>query len=141
MDDEKGVKVHWSFWFVGVVTLIWNLLGAVNFIVQLNPESITAYRETERAIIEGRPIWATIGFGLAVFGGVLGSLFLLLRKSVSYFFFLGSLVGVIVAQIHSLSLGLDFGSGEVLGIVVMPIVLAGFLVWYSKRSHTKRWII
>ncbi|MGI9261604.1 MAG: hypothetical protein ACR2QR_06200 [Woeseiaceae bacterium] len=140
MTDEIAVKVHWSFWFIGVITLIWNLLGALNFVVQMNPDSVTVYRETEQAIIEGRPAWATIGFGLAVFGGALGSLMLLLRKSISYYFFLASLLGTAIAQVHSLSLGIDFGAGEILGIIVMPLVLAGFLVWFSKRSQRMRWV-
>lgn len=140
MTDEEAVRIHWSFWFIGAITLIWNLLGAINFVVQMNPDSITAYRETEQAIIIGRPIWATLGFALAVFGGTLGSLLLLLRKSASYYFFLVSLMGTVVAQFHTLRLDIDFGPGEVLGIVILPIILAGFLVWYSKRSQSMRWI-
>lgn len=140
MDEGKAVRVHWSFWVIGAITLIWNLMGAVNFIVQMNPDSLAAFRETERAIIEGRPAWATMGFAVAVFGGAVGSLLLLFRKSISYYFFVASLVGVVAAQTHTLGIGIDFGVGEIAGIILMPLVVAGFLIWYSKRAQNLRWI-
>ena len=132
-------KVHWSFWLIGAITLLWNILGSVNFLMQMNPEMIAAYRESERAIIEGRPIWATLGFGLAVFGGSLGCLLLLLRRSAALYLFLASLVGVIVATFHTLSIGIDFSIGEYIGIIFMPFVVAVFLIWYSIYITNKSW--
>jgi len=85
MNDETVGRVHWSFWAIGSIALIWNLMGVINFFVQMNPDMLTSYRESERAIIEGRPAWATGGFAIAVFGGVLGCLLLLLRKSAAYY--------------------------------------------------------
>ncbi len=140
MDDENAGRVHWSFWVIGAITLIWNVMGAINFIVQMNPESLAAYRETERAIIEGRPAWATAGFAIAVFGGALGSVLLLLRKSISIYLFVASLLGVIAAQVHTLSIDVDFGLGEILGIILMPLLVAGFLIWYAKQAQSKRWL-
>lgn len=140
MNDEAGGRVHWSFWVVGAVALIWNVLGVINFFVQMNANSLAAYREAERAIIEGRPAWATGAFALAVFGGTLGSLLLLLRKSAAFYLFIASLLGVIVTMIHTLGVGVDFGPGEILGIILMPLVVAAFLIWYSKRAKAKGWI-
>ena len=80
MNDETIGGVHWSFWAIGVVTLIWNVMGAINFVVQMNADMVAAMPETHRAIIESRPVWATGGFAIAVFGGALGCLLLLLRE-------------------------------------------------------------
>ena len=74
MNDETVRRVHWSFWVIGAVALIWNVLGGVNFFVQMNADVVTSFPETARAIIEGRPAWATGGFAIAVFGGALGCL-------------------------------------------------------------------
>ena len=81
---------------------------------------LTTYRESEHAIIEGRPTWATGGFAIAVFGGALGCLLLLLRKSAAYYLFIASLLGVVVTMLHTLGIGIDFGLGEILGIILMP---------------------
>jgi hypothetical protein len=140
MNDETVGGVHWSFWAIGVVALIWNVLGCINFFVQMNPDMLAAYRESERAIIEGRPAWATGAFAVAVFGGALGCLLLLLRKSAAYYLFIASFLGVIVTMAHTLGVGIDFALGEILGIILMPLVVAGLLVWYSKRAQSKGWI-
>jgi hypothetical protein len=140
MNDEKMSGVHWSFWVIGAATLIWNAMGVINFFVQMNPEMLAAYRESERAIIEARPVWATAGFAIAVFGGTFGSLLLLLRNSAAYYLFIASLLGTIVTMAHTLGIGINFGFGEILGIILMPIVLAAFLIWYSKKAENKGWI-
>ncbi len=140
MNDETVGGVHWSFWLIGAVALIWNVVGVINFFAQMNPDVLAAYRESERAIVEGRPAWAAGAFAIAVFGGALGCLLLLLRKSAAYYLFIASLLGVIVTMIHTLGVGIDFGLGEILGIVLMPLVVAAFLIWYSKQSESKGWI-
>jgi len=140
MSEKNDGKVHWSFWVISSVALIWNVLGVVNFFAQMNPEVLAAYRETERALVEGRPVWTTAGFALAVFGGALGCLLLLFRKSVAYYLFIASLLGVFITMIHTLSVDIDFGLGEILGIILMPIAVAAFLIWYAKRAESKGWI-
>ena len=138
--NDKTVRVHWSFWAIGAIALIWNVMGAINFVAQMNPDMLAEYRESERAIIEGRPAWATIAFAIAVFGGALGCVLLLLRKSAAFYLFIASLLGVIVTMMHTLGAGIDFGLGEILGIILMPLVLAAFLIWYSKWAESKDWI-
>ena len=140
MNNENGGRAHWSFWVIAAVALVWNVMGAINFFAQMNPEMLAAYRESERAIIEGRPEWATGAFALAVFGGAFGCLFLLLRKSVAFYLFIASLLGMIVTMAHSLGAGTDFGIGEILGIILMPLLVAAFLIWYSKKARSNGWI-
>jgi hypothetical protein len=140
MNDERVGAVHWSFWAISAVALVWNLMGVLNFFMQMNPDMIAAYRDSERVIIEGRPLWATGSFVIAVFGGALGCILLLLRKSAANYLFIASLVGVIVTMIHTLGIGVDFGPGEILGIILMPLVVAAFLIWYSKQAQNKGWI-
>jgi hypothetical protein len=132
MNERTAQAVHWSFWLIGAIALLWNVMGVVNFFMQMNPDALAAYRESERMIIEGRPIWATAAFALAVFGGAIGSLLLLLKNSLAFNVFVASLLGVVVTMIHTLGSGIEFGIGELLGIILMPVAVAIFLVWYSK---------
>jgi hypothetical protein len=140
MNDETVRGVHWSFWVIGAIALIWNIMGVINFFAQMNPDVLAAYRESERAIVENRPVWATGGFAIAVFGGALGCLLLLLRKWAAYYLFIASLLGVVITMTHTISIGIDFGLGEILGIIVMPLAVAAFLIWYSKWAASKGWI-
>ena len=101
---------------------------------------IASYREIEQAIIQGRPIWATAAFALAVFGGAFSCLLLMLRKSVAFYLFIASLLGVVVTMILTLGAGIDFGVGELIGIIFMPVAVAALLIWYSKYIQRKYWV-
>jgi hypothetical protein len=140
MSDEKESGIHWSYWVIGAVALIWNGLGVANYLVQMNMDSFDVYREAERAIIEGRPAWATTAFATAVFGGTLGSVLLLLRKSTAFPLFCVSLLGVTATMLHTLQADAKFGVGEWLGIILMPLAFAAFLIWYSKYAGGKHWL-
>jgi hypothetical protein len=63
-----------------------------------------------------------------------------MRKSVAYYVFIASLLGVIVTMAHTLGLGIEFDLGEILGIILMPPVVAAFLIWYSKHAESKGWV-
>ena len=143
MNDEAGGGVHWSFWAIGAVALVWNVMGVMNYFVQMNPDALASFPETHRAIIEGRPAWATGGFAIAVFGGVLGCLLLLLRKSIAYYLFVASLLGVIVTMIHTLGVArsaIDFSPFEIFMMILMPLMVAAFLIWYSRLAGSKGWL-
>ena len=139
VNNANNSNVHWSFWLISGFMLIWNVMGCINFIIQMNPEMISSYRENEQAIIQGRPVWATGAFAIAVFGGTLGCLLLLLKKSVAFYIFIASLIGVVITQAHTLSIGINFGTGEMIGIIFMPIAVAAFLIWYSKYYADPNW--
>jgi hypothetical protein len=143
MNDEINAGVHWSFWVIGAFALIWNALGAANFLMQMNADMVAAMPETHRAIIESRPAWATGGFALGVFGGALGGLVLLLRKSAAYYVFVASLLGVVVTTVHTTDIAsstIKFSPSEIAVMILMPVVVAAFLIWYSKQAERKGWI-
>ncbi len=61
MNDKTIGRVHWSFWLIDAVALIWNLMGVMNLFMQMNADALAAMPEAQRAIIEGRPAWASPG--------------------------------------------------------------------------------
>ncbi|MGB5625107.1 MAG: hypothetical protein WBM61_05195 [Woeseiaceae bacterium] len=143
MNKQTVSRVHWSFWIIGAVALIWNVMGVMNFFMQMNADAIAAMPETHRAIVESRPAWATGGFAVAVFCGALGCLLLLLRKSAAFYLFIASLLGVIVTMVHTLAVAvstIDFGAFEIFMMILSPVVVAALLIWYSKRAERKGWI-
>jgi len=140
MNDETIPTVHWSFWVIGIAALIWNVLASVNYLMQMNPDIVASFPETHRAIIIGRPAWATGGFAVAVFGGSLGCLLLLLRKAVAFYFLIASLLGVIVTMVHTTDIArstIKFSALEIFVMIVLPLLVAIFLAWYSKRVESK----
>ena len=143
MNDEDSTRVHWSFWAIGAFALVWNASGGANFFMQTNADIVASFPETHRAIIEGRPVWATAGFAVSVFGGALGGLLLLFRKSAAFYLFVASLLGTIVTMIHTIEVGyskIDFSPVEILVMILLPLVVAAFLTWYSRLAGRKAWV-
>lgn len=136
-------KPHWSFWVLSVIFLIWNVMGGMNFFFQMDTEMVAAMPETHRAIINGRPLWATVGFAVCVFGGALACLMMLFRSATSLYVFIASFVGVIFAMIHTVDIAINvvnFSVFELALMLVMPVVVAAFLIWYSRLAINNGWI-
>ena len=138
MNNENVDGVHWRFWAIGAVALIFNGLGCMNFLSQMNAETVAAMPESYRVIVEARPAWATGAFAIAVFGGALGGLLLLVRRSGAYYVFIASLLGAVGAQIPVLGMA-DFPFEAMIG-GLMQLVVGSCLIWYSKRAERKGWI-
>ena len=140
MNGDSTSKIHWSFWAISILMLVWNLMGGINFVVQLDPEMISSYPESEQAIIQGRPLWATIGFAASVFGGAVGCILLMLKRASAIYLFIVSLLGTITAMAHTLAPNISFGAGEIVGIILMPVLIFLFLILYSKYTQNKGWL-
>jgi len=133
-----------SFWIISTIALIWNLMGANQYLQQAyNTESFREmYTEEQFQIIQSTPSWAIAAFAFAVFGGVAGCVFLLFRKRLAKTFFIISLIGIIVQMIYNVFIvkALQvYGPGA----IIMPIMIIGagmFLYWYSKYAIAKDWI-
>jgi len=134
---ETRIPPHWSFWVICIVALIWNVMGSINFSMQMNPDMLANYPEAAQSLISSRPLWATIAFAIAVFGGAIGDILLLLKKAAAYYLFIASLLGVIVTNIHTfqVSSAADIWIGS-----LMSILMAVFLIWYSILVKRKGWI-
>lgn len=138
MNENTLSRVHWSFWVIGAVALIFNIMGCINFLSQMNAEGVSALPEQYRALVEARPAWATVAFAIAVFGGALAGLLLLLRKAAAFYLFVASLLGTVAAQIPTLAMA-DFPVAALIGGLIQLVVTV-FLVWYSKWAERKGWI-
>ena len=140
MSEKEAGGVHWSFWLIGAVALVWNAMGVVNIFMQINPDVLATYPESHRAIVAGQTGWIAASVTIAIFGGTLGCVLLLLRKAGAIYLFFASLIGTIVVVAHTLSLPVDLSSFDIVMIIVMPLVVAVLLAWYSKWTATRGWI-
>lgn len=137
MNSQSKSKRHWSFWIVCIFGLLWNLGGCANFLLQTNLEFVASMPETHRAIIEGRPVWATAGFGVGVFGGAIGCVLLMFRMPSSVLVLLISLLAIVVTMVHTVEVAMspvNFSGGEIAVMVVAPVLVAIGLLWFARRA-------
>ncbi len=142
--SEDTIKAPTWFMVVAAVMFVWNLLGVMAYIAQvtMTPEAMAALPDAQRQLYETTPAWATAAFAIAVNGGALGCLLLLLKKNLAATFLQLSLLGVLVQMYHSFFMTKAF---EVFGPggLVMPImvaVIAIYLVTLAAKAKARRWI-
>jgi len=142
--SESTSKPSTGFWVISIIAFIWNLMGVFAYIAQVNmsDEIIAALPEAERTLYENVPSWVTGAFAIAVFGGALGCILLLLRKKLATSVLIISLIGIIAQMIYNFGMS---KAAEVYGPggMIMPamVVLIGvFLVWYAKQATAKGWL-
>jgi hypothetical protein len=144
MTENSTNKPPVWFWIVSVVALIWNGMGVMAYLGQayMSDDALAALPEAEQALYANVPAWATAAFAIAVWGGLLGCLALLLRKKWAKPVLLLSLIGIVVQMIYNLFLSeaMDvYGPGGAI-MPIMVIVIGIFLVWFSKKSIAEGWI-
>ena len=107
--------------------------------MQTGAQYVSALPVSHQAIIIDRPGWATAGFAVGVFGGLLGCVLLMLKKTVCIPVLSLSLAGIVVTMVHTLDVvnttGL-FSFGEVFVMAIMPLVVALALVLYARLVFT-----
>ncbi len=142
--SESTNKPSKGFWIISIIALIWNLMGVFAYLAQVNmsDEIIAALPEAERALYDNVPAWVTGAFAIAVFGGALGCILLLLRKKLATSVLIISLIGIIAQMIYNFGIS---KAAEVYGPggMVMPamvVLIGAFLVWYAKQATAKGWL-
>ena len=143
--SESTNKPNIGFWIIGIIALAWNAMGVDAYIQQAyNTDRHQAmYPDPKQLeIVNNLPSWLTAVFAIAVFSGVLGCLFLLLRKNIANLLFKLSLLAVIIQTIYNLFMneGKEFYGGFEYSMLIMIPLFALFLVWYAKKSTAKGWI-
>lgn len=144
MSEGSTGKLPTSFYIISGAALVWNLLGVMAYVMQvtMTQEAMNALPEAERMLLESAPVWATSAFAIAVNGGALGCLLLLLRQSWAFPVLVASLAGVVVQMYHAIFLADSievYGPGGMI-MPAMVMVISIFLVWYSKDAKEKGWI-
>lgn len=140
MSEKDTGGVHWSFWVIGAVALVWNAMGVVNIFMQMNPDVLATYPESHRTIVASQAGWISTSVMIAIFGGALGCVLLLLRKASAIWMFYASLMATIIVVAHTLSLPVNLRASDIVLIIVMPVVIAVLLAWYSRWTAIRGWI-
>ena len=136
---EPTNKTPWHVWLVGIIAVLFNGIGVFDFTMAMTqgasymaksgmtPEQIAHYLQM--------PGWMTVVWAIGVFGALLGSVLILLRKRLAAPVFVASLVAFVLSLIYTYVLT---NGGDIMGqqmaiasAVILALLL--FFTWYSMR--------
>jgi hypothetical protein len=145
MSESETVEVTKTpvhLWVTGVLGFLWSSVGALDFVMtQTRNESyMSAFSPEQLSFFYGLPLWTVVTWGIAVWGGVIGAIFLLLRKGVAVWIFLVSLICMLITtfQNYILSNGMEV-MGDTFSLIFTAVIflIALGLFLYSRAMLKK----
>lgn len=138
------MKMPMRFRIVAGFALLWNLLGCLAFVSDLliTPEDIATLSQAEQALYAARPAWTIAATAVAVIGGAIGCLGLLLGKKWAFALLCLSMAGIVV---QDYGLFVLINGAELAGttaVVLQSIVFAVgvLLVLLARRGIARGWL-
>jgi hypothetical protein len=146
MEHSTGAKAPAHLWIVGGLAVLWNGFGAYDYYMTRTKGA--AYIESMMPTIDGAammayvdamPIYASLGWGLGVWGGLVGSILLLMRNKLAVPAFILSLLGAVVGLGYQLIRppaipAMHEGFNGVIPYVIIAIAAVLFLYARSLKA-------
>jgi len=135
----------WHLWVIGVAAVLWNAVGAFDYLMTQtkNAAYMSAFTPEQLEYFYGFPAWVVAAWAIAVWGGVLGAVLLLLRRRLAVGVFLVSLIAMVITTVHNYVLSdgakifADAGSQAFTAVI---FVIAVALYLYA-RAMGKRGVL
>jgi len=129
---------------VAILALIWNLLGCMAYLldVMMTPEDIAKLTQAQQELYASRTWWSVSATAIAVWGGALGSLGLILRKRWARPLLIASLLGLVVQDFGLFVMTDAAAEAGAVAFVLQACVflIAVGLVRLSGKAITRGWI-
>lgn len=133
-------------WFkvVAILAIIWNIMGVMAYLGQamMGPEAMEALPEEQQELYQNIPAWATAAFALAVWGGLVGSIMLFMRKSAAKFALWISLIGIVVNDIYNFMVidAVSLFGMTALYMQLFVLIVGIYLIVLYNQAKSKGWI-
>ena len=129
-------------WIVGILALIWSAMGCMDYLLTVmgNQTYLAKMPADTIAYMNSLPAWLTGAWAIGVWGGLLGSLLLLMRSRHAVLAYGLSLVAAVIAMGYEMFVTQQPASMKAGAMAVMPwvvLVICAFLLWYSWTAEKK----
>lgn len=136
----SDAKTPTWFWIVAVAALLWNLLGLAVYLMTVfaGDAMIEQMPQEQKDLFLAAPSWVNWANAVAVFSGVLGSLWLVLRRGLSVPLLIISLIAVLIHNGYWMfgtdALSLVGGFDKVMSFMVPLLALLWVVVATKAKS-------
>ena len=139
MSQAQAAKAPVHLWIVGVVALLWNLMGAFDYVMTetRNEAYMEKFTPEQLEFFYGFPAWVIAFWAIAVWGGVLGAILLLMRKKLTVPVLLISFLSMVVVSVHNYGFSgcadIVGATGVIMSVVIFVIAL-GLFIYASNMA-------
>jgi hypothetical protein len=127
---------------VAIIALLWNLIGCAAYLmdVTLTPEAVAAMSPDQQALYAARPAWAVAVYAIAVWGGALGCVGLIMKKRWAKGALLASLLGLIAQDIALFGMSPVAIEASVYALQGMVLMIAVLLLLLANKAARQGWL-
>lgn len=127
-------------WIVGILALLWNAVGAYDYLMTetRNEAYMAKFTPEQLDYFYAFPTWVIAAWALAVWGGVLGAVLLLMRNRFAVPVLVISLIGMVGTTINTIVSGgfsIMGGIGPTLFTLLIFVISVGLLL-YARRMQS-----
>lgn len=125
MEDATRASAPAHLWIVGILGTLWNCFGVFDFVMTetANQGYLAKYGTEATAYYMSFPAWFVAFWALGVWGGLAGSLLLLVRSKHAVTLFALSLVGLFVTTVYQFALSSPPADMTTTGMLLMMLVI------------------
>ena len=137
---ETKTPVH--LWVVGGLSLLWNGLGCIDYLMTetANRTYLARMPADQIAYMHALPAWLTGMWAIGVWGGLAGSILLLMRSRHSVVLFALSFIGAVIGlgyQVFLTDMPLSMRAGLMGMMPWVIVIITVSLLWYSWAEKDK----
>ena len=136
--QRVGMKAPWHLWFVGGFSVVFNTIGAFDYLMTRRHNAAyfeqLGYGAAQIAYFEHYPVLPAVFWTVAVFGAVAASVLLLFRSRYTVPVALVALcahAGLDIISFGFMDRLIVFGVRQSLFDILVPLGLAAALYWYA----------
>jgi hypothetical protein len=138
MDGTTRTPMH--LWIIGAIATLWNALGAFDYLMTQtrNAEYLANFTDPQRIYFDSFPVWMEAAWAFGVWGGLAGSLLLLLRSRYAVHAFAISLAGLAISTVYQYVLSTppaEFMTGGMIAMNVAIWAVCIGLLLYAMRMR------
>lgn len=142
MQHAATARAPAHLWIVGILSLLWNAFGCYDYFMTqtANQAYLANFPADAITYTNALPAWLTAFWALGVWGGLAGSVLLLIRSRYAVWAFALSAIGAVVGigyQLFMTQMPASMKEGMMGAIPYAVIVIALFLLWYSRGEEKK----
>lgn len=144
--EGRSTPIH--LWIVGILSLLWSCFGCVDYVMTrtrnigyLKASMPSVDPNTTLAYVDGFPLWASIGWGLGVWFGLIGSVLLIMRSRHAVLAMGISFVGAILGLGYQIAKPMPGMTGFMVTGMPVVIILIALALFLYARAMDKRGVL